>query len=173
MMPRTLRAEVAPRVVYVPAETVDPPLERLNLRLRRGVRMAIEHALREGGMRGEGTNARLSPRCDLERRQRGWHRRSPRRNRRGNDDRTSRPGPQERGKGMNAIAPPPKPVTTEGTVLSVRGAVVDVRFGDAEAPAVNTAMIVKWARAETLVLELNSLFYLDPAGVTSLQVIDS
>src|SRR5271156_714640 len=54
MMPRTLRAEVAPRVVSAPAETVAPPLGRLNLRLRRWVRMAIEHALREGGMRGEG-----------------------------------------------------------------------------------------------------------------------
>ena len=64
---------------------------------------------------------------------------------------------------MNAIAPPPKPVTTEGTVLSVRGAVVDVRFGDAEAPAVNTAMIVKWDRAETLVLEVRS--HVDPVTV--------
>jgi F-type H+-transporting ATPase subunit beta len=64
---------------------------------------------------------------------------------------------------MNAIAPPPKPVTTEGTVLSVRGAVVDVRFGDAEAPAVNTAMIVKWDRAETLVLEVHS--HVDPVTV--------
>ena len=64
---------------------------------------------------------------------------------------------------MNAIAPPPKPATTEGTVLSVRGAVVDVRFGDAEAPAVNTAMIVKWDRAETLVLEVHS--HVDPGTV--------
>ena len=64
---------------------------------------------------------------------------------------------------MNAIAPSPTPATTEGTVLSVRGAVVDVRFGDAEAPAVNTAMIVRWDRAETLVLEVHS--HVDPVTV--------
>ena len=64
---------------------------------------------------------------------------------------------------MNAIAPSPTPAMTEGTVLSVRGAVVDVRFGEAEAPAINTAMIVKWDRPQTLLLEVHS--YVDPVTV--------
>jgi F-type H+-transporting ATPase subunit beta len=64
---------------------------------------------------------------------------------------------------MNAIAPPPTRAMSEGAVLSVRGAVVDVRFGEAEAPAINTAMIVKWDRPETLVLEVHS--HVDPVTV--------
>jgi F-type H+-transporting ATPase subunit beta len=64
---------------------------------------------------------------------------------------------------MNAISPSPKAAKTEGFVLSVRGAVVEVRFDEAGAPAINTAMIVKWDRPETLVLEVHS--YVDPITV--------
>ena len=64
---------------------------------------------------------------------------------------------------MNAIARPPKPPMNQGIVLSVRGAVVDVRFDEEQSPAINTAMIVKWDRAEVLVLEVHS--HVDPVTV--------
>jgi F-type H+-transporting ATPase subunit beta len=62
---------------------------------------------------------------------------------------------------MNAITP--KPTVSEGTVLSVRGAVVDVKFAEGQAPSLNTAMTVKWDRPETLVLEAHS--HVDPVTV--------
>lgn len=43
-----------------------------------------------------------------------------------------------------------------GTVVSVRGAVVDVRFDDLALPPINTALIVEWDRPEPLVLEVHS-----------------
>ena len=64
---------------------------------------------------------------------------------------------------MNARSLAPKPAAAEGVVLSVRGAVVDVAFAAAQAPGINTAMIVKWDRPETLVLEVHS--YVDPLTV--------
>ncbi len=45
-----------------------------------------------------------------------------------------------------------------GIILSVRGAVVDIQF-DGELPAIETALVVAWDRAEQLVLEVHS--YLD------------
>jgi len=63
---------------------------------------------------------------------------------------------------MNATVKPPL-AETLGTVLSVRGAVVDVKFAEGAAPAINTAMIVKWDRPELLVLEVHS--YVDPLTV--------
>ena len=50
----------------------------------------------------------------------------------------------------------------DGTVVSVRGAVVDVRF-DGALPPVDTALIVGWDRPETLVLEVHS--HVDPVTV--------
>jgi F-type H+/Na+-transporting ATPase subunit beta len=64
---------------------------------------------------------------------------------------------------MNAITSPRGPVVAVGKVLSVRGAAVDVRFGEGQAPAIDTAMIVKWDRPETLVLEVHS--YVDTTTV--------
>ncbi len=49
-----------------------------------------------------------------------------------------------------------------GTIVSVRGAVVDVRF-DGELPAIDTALIVAWDRPEPLVLEVHS--HLDTKNV--------
>ncbi len=43
-----------------------------------------------------------------------------------------------------------------GEVLSVRGAVVDVRFEAGPLPAINTALIVAWDRPDLLVLEVHS-----------------
>ena len=43
-----------------------------------------------------------------------------------------------------------------GTVLSVRGAVVDLAFVGATLPPINTALIVGWDRPEPLVLEVHS-----------------
>jgi F-type H+/Na+-transporting ATPase subunit beta len=63
---------------------------------------------------------------------------------------------------MNASVTPPK-LSNEGIVLSVRGAVVDVKFGEGAAPAIDTAMVVKWNRPEVLVLEVHS--YVDPVTV--------
>ena len=62
---------------------------------------------------------------------------------------------------MNANSPPPK--VAEGIVLSVRGAVVDVRFDEGQAPAINTALIVNWDRPEALILEVHS--FVDPLTV--------
>ncbi|HEY0265978.1 MAG TPA: F0F1 ATP synthase subunit beta [Rhizomicrobium sp.] len=49
-----------------------------------------------------------------------------------------------------------------GTIVAVRGAVVDVRFEDA-LPAIDTALMVAWDRPEQLVLEVHS--HLDPRNV--------
>ncbi len=56
------------------------------------------------------------------------------------------------------------PVT--GIVIAVRGAVVDVRFDNAELPAIDTALIVDWDRPEALVLEVHS--HVDPVTVRSI-----
>ncbi len=50
-----------------------------------------------------------------------------------------------------------------GTVVSVRGAVVDVRFETGKLPEINTALNVRWDREESLVLEVHS--HVDPATV--------
>ena len=54
---------------------------------------------------------------------------------------------------MNDAAAP-APVT--GTIISIRGAVVDVRFGGADLPPINSAMIIDQSGQETLVLEVHS-----------------
>ena len=63
-------------------------------------------------------------------------------------------------------AQPPLSVGVQGNVTSVRGAVVDVRIDGSTLPAINTAMIVKWDRPETLVLEVNS--HVDPVTVRAI-----
>ena len=50
-----------------------------------------------------------------------------------------------------------------GTVVSVRGAVVDVGFDGETLPPINTALIVEWDRPERLVLEVHS--HVDPVTV--------
>ncbi len=50
-----------------------------------------------------------------------------------------------------------------GTVVSVRGAVVDVRFDTGTLPEIDTALNVRWDRQETLVLEVHS--HVDPTTV--------
>jgi F-type H+-transporting ATPase subunit beta len=60
----------------------------------------------------------------------------------------------------NSLAESPQ---TSGTVVSVRGAVVDVRFDSGALPEINTALNVKWDQQETLVLEVHS--HVDPATV--------
>src|ERR1700691_2328628 len=63
-------------------------------------------------------------------------------------------------------APPSDPTARAeggGTVLSVRGAVVDVGFEGSLLPPINTAMIVEWDRPESLVLEVHS--HVDPVTV--------
>ena len=50
-----------------------------------------------------------------------------------------------------------------GTVVSVRGAVVDVSFDGDVLPPINTALIVEWDRPELLVLEVHS--HVDSATV--------
>ena len=57
---------------------------------------------------------------------------------------------------MNATDFPIQPALAVGRVVAVRGAAVDVRFDKGQAPAIDTAMIVKWDREETLVLETHS-----------------
>ena len=64
---------------------------------------------------------------------------------------------------MITIASTPNTIKPVGTVYSVRGAVVEVRFGEGQAPAINTAMNVKWDQPETLVLEVHS--HVDPVTV--------
>ena len=56
-----------------------------------------------------------------------------------------------------------KPVVSTGTVVSVRGAVVDVSFVDKLLPPINSALVVEWDRPEPLVLEVHS--HVDPATV--------
>src|ERR1700733_4430528 len=55
------------------------------------------------------------------------------------------------------------PVVSVGTVISVRGAVVDVDFANKLLPPINTALIVEWDRPEPLVLEVHS--HVDPVTV--------
>jgi len=50
-----------------------------------------------------------------------------------------------------------------GTVISVRGAVVDVSFANKLLPPINFALVVEWDRPEPLVLEVHS--HVDPATV--------
>src|SRR6202451_3581001 len=67
---------------------------------------------------------------------------------------------------MNIDAPPEpatNPVVSVGTVVSVRGAVVDVSFVNKLLPPINTALVVQWDRPEPLVLEVHS--HVDPATV--------
>ena len=56
-----------------------------------------------------------------------------------------------------------KPAAATGTVLSVRGAVVDVGFERDLLPPINSAMIIEWDRPERLVLEVHS--HVDPTTV--------
>ena len=49
-----------------------------------------------------------------------------------------------------------KPVMSIGTIISVRGAVVEVRFDDGTLPPIDTALIVAWDRPEPLMLEVHS-----------------
>ncbi|MEO6152327.1 MAG: F0F1 ATP synthase subunit beta [Croceibacterium sp.] len=53
-----------------------------------------------------------------------------------------------------------------GSVIAVRGAVVDVRFNGGELPAIDTALIVDWDRPKPLVLEVHS--HVDTATVRSI-----
>ena len=53
-----------------------------------------------------------------------------------------------------------------GTIVAVRGAVVDVSFAATALPAINTALIVHWDRPEPLILEVHS--HADPNTVRSL-----
>ena len=46
-------------------------------------------------------------------------------------------------------------MTTEGAVIAVRGAVVDVRFEQGALPPVHTGLIVHWDRPEPLTLEIH------------------
>ncbi len=60
-----------------------------------------------------------------------------------------------------------EPLTSSGKVVSVRGAVVDVRFeAGALLPRVNSALTVSWDRPEALVLEVHS--HLDASTVRSI-----
>jgi F-type H+-transporting ATPase subunit beta len=61
------------------------------------------------------------------------------------------------------IASDPVNEARQGTVLSVRGAVVDVGFAEGEAPGIDTALVVKWDQPEPLVLEVHS--HVDPVTV--------
>ena len=55
------------------------------------------------------------------------------------------------------------PVVSVGTVVSVRGALVDVSFASKLLPPINTALVVEWDRPEPLVLEVHS--HVDPVTV--------
>ena len=61
------------------------------------------------------------------------------------------------------VGHPLDPVAPVGTVVSVRGAVVDVSFDGVVLPQINTALVVEWDRPEPLVLEVHS--HVDPATV--------
>ncbi|HEY8033310.1 MAG TPA: F0F1 ATP synthase subunit beta, partial [Methylocella sp.] len=54
-------------------------------------------------------------------------------------------------------------VASVGVVVSVRGAVVDVRFNGEVLPPINSALVVEWDRPEPLVLEVHS--HIDPVTV--------
>jgi F-type H+-transporting ATPase subunit beta len=68
--------------------------------------------------------------------------------------------------GQIGAAPAQVGAAAQGFVVSVRGAVVDVHFDLAMLPAIDTALIVAWDRAETLVLEVHS--HVDAATVRSI-----
>ena len=53
--------------------------------------------------------------------------------------------------------------SASGTVIAVRGAVVDVRFSEGALPEVNTALTVAWDRPEKLMLEVHS--HQDPVTI--------
>ncbi|WP_020176292.1 F0F1 ATP synthase subunit beta [Methyloferula stellata] len=55
------------------------------------------------------------------------------------------------------------PIASVGTVVAVRGAVVDVVFDSAVLPPINTALVVEWDRPEALILEVHS--HVDPETV--------
>jgi len=55
------------------------------------------------------------------------------------------------------------PALATGTIIFIRGAVVDVRFGDADLPPVNSALIIARDGQEALVLEVHS--HVDPSTV--------
>lgn len=57
-------------------------------------------------------------------------------------------------------------VASQGTVVSVRGAVVDVDFGGETLPPINSALVVEWDRPESLILEVHS--HLDPRTVRAI-----
>ncbi|MGO9756763.1 MAG: F0F1 ATP synthase subunit beta [Roseiarcus sp.] len=60
-----------------------------------------------------------------------------------------------------------EPLTLSGRVVSVRGAVVDVRFDEPTfLPPVNTALTISWNRPEDLVLEVHS--HLDASTVRAI-----
>jgi F0F1-type ATP synthase beta subunit len=46
-------------------------------------------------------------------------------------------------------------IAAAGAVISVRGAVVDVRFDDGALPPIDTALVVEWDRPMPLVLEVH------------------
>jgi len=54
-------------------------------------------------------------------------------------------------------------VAQKGTVISVRGAVVDVCFEAGKLPPINSALIVEWDRPEPLILEIHS--HIDPQTI--------
>ncbi|HEV2675363.1 MAG TPA: F0F1 ATP synthase subunit beta [Aliidongia sp.] len=55
------------------------------------------------------------------------------------------------------------PAASRGTVVSVRGAVVDVEFDGQPMPPINTALTVEWDRPESLTLEVHS--HVDPTTI--------
>jgi F-type H+/Na+-transporting ATPase subunit beta len=60
---------------------------------------------------------------------------------------------------------------TVGSVRSIRGAVVDVRFSGCALPPVNTALVIEWNRPEPLVLEVHS--HLDPTTIRGIALQDT
>jgi F-type H+-transporting ATPase subunit beta len=58
------------------------------------------------------------------------------------------------------------PAQPVGTIVSVRGAVVDVTFATPPLPAINTAMSVQWDRPDSLTLEVHS--HVDPVTVRAI-----
>ena len=68
--------------------------------------------------------------------------------------------PVKPGVGGDGLIPPALPL---GVVTQVRGAVVDVDFAGGALPPIDTALIVRWDRPETLVLEVHS--HVDAATV--------
>jgi F-type H+/Na+-transporting ATPase subunit beta len=48
------------------------------------------------------------------------------------------------------------PVPSTGTVVAVRGAVIDIQFDKEELPAINEALVIKWDRREELIVEVQA-----------------